>query len=107
MADLRGETIRWTFDDGPTKGKAFEHTFNRDGTVSYKMDGSDKVTKEDNYELIETTDNVVVVSYLAHSGWTLTAVLDEKTREVTAIASNAKDLVVQHGHFEHLRRAGT
>jgi hypothetical protein len=107
MSDLRGETIRWTFDDGPTKGKAFEHTFNMDGSVSYKMAGSDKITRENKVEVIETTDNVVVVSYLAHSGWTLTAVLDEKTREVTAIASNAEDLVVQHGHFEHLRRAST
>ena len=107
MSDLRGETIRWTFDDGPTKGKSFEHTFNEDGSVEYKMDGSNKVTRENKYELIETTDNIVVVSYLGSSGWTLTAVLDEKTHEVTAIASNAKDLVIQHGHFEHLRRAAS
>jgi hypothetical protein len=103
MSDLRGETIRWQFDDGPTKGKAFEHTFHMDGSVSYKMDGSDKTTRESHYEVIEAGKGVTVVSYLAHSGWTLTAVLDEKDKKVTAIATNDKDMVVQHGHFEHLR----
>ena len=107
MSDLRGETIRWTFDDGPTKGKAFEHTFNKDGSVSYKMEGSDKVTREDKVEVIDAGKDVRVVSYLASSGWTLTAILDEKAHTVTALASNDKQMVVQHGHFEHLRRAGT
>lgn len=25
-ASLQGKTIRWTFQDGPTKGHTFEHT---------------------------------------------------------------------------------
>jgi hypothetical protein len=30
---IRGKTIRWTYDDGPMKGKSFEHTFGQDGTT--------------------------------------------------------------------------
>ena len=105
QTDIRGETIRWSFDDGPTRGKVFEHTFNMDGSVSYRMDDSDEPTREDHYECVPLGDAGYVVSYLAKSGWTLTAILDEKTRSVTAIASNDKQMVVQHGHFEHLRRA--
>jgi hypothetical protein len=107
QTDIRGETIRWSFDDGPTKGTVFEHTFNQDGSVSYRMDGSNKTTREDHYECVALGDAGYVVSYLAKSGWTLTAVLDEKDKSVTAIASNAQQLVVQHGHFEHLRRGHT
>jgi len=105
--DIHGETIRWTFDDGPTKGKTFEHTFHMDGSVSYKMEGSDKVTHEKHCETVPVGDHVMVVSYVASSGWTLTAVLDEQDHTVVALASNAKDLIVQHGHFEHLHPGGS
>ena len=97
---LRGKTIRWTFDDGPTKGKGFEHTFADDGSVTYKMEGFDKSTREPHYEAAQINDNVVTVSYLAKSGWTLTVVLDYPSHTATAFASNDKQVVVQHGHFE-------
>jgi hypothetical protein len=71
------------------------------------MEGSDKVTRENKYEVIDAAKDVCVVSYLASSGWTLTAILDEKAHKVTAVASNDKQLVVQHGKFMHLRRAST
>jgi hypothetical protein len=34
---VRGHTIRWTYDDGPMKGKEFEHNFSIDGHVTYRM----------------------------------------------------------------------
>jgi hypothetical protein len=33
---MGGKTVRWTYEDGPMKGKAFEHRFSNDGTVSWK-----------------------------------------------------------------------
>src|SRR5215475_5141932 len=78
---IRGKTLRWTFDDGPTKGKTFEHTFGEDGSVTYRMAGSPKATKEDHYELAQIGDDVCTVSYLAKTGWTLTVVLDFKSHE--------------------------
>ena len=102
---VRGQTIRWVFDDGPTKGKAFEHTFSVDGSVSYKMAGTDKTTREDHYEAARINDDIVTVSYLGSSGWTLTCVLDYRTKNVVGVASNDKQMVVQHGHFETLRPA--
>ena len=102
---IQGQTIRWVFDDGPTAGKAFEHQFGMDGSVTYAMDGGGTRTREGHYEARCIGKHVIAVSYLARSGWTLTAIMDDRTGEVTAFASNEKQLVVQHGHFERLRRA--
>jgi hypothetical protein len=40
------------------------------------------------------------VSYLSSSGYTLTVVLDNRSKHVVAFASNEKELTVQHGTFE-------
>lgn len=32
-----GKTLRWTFTEGPQAGKTYEHTFDPDGTVEYRM----------------------------------------------------------------------
>ena len=101
---IRGNTIRWTFDDGPTAGTSFEHVFSDDGSVAYKMAGSDKLTREKHYECAAITDRVHSVSYLASSGWTLTAILDFDSSGVVAYASNGKQLVIQHGHFDATRK---
>jgi len=98
--EIRGKTLRWRFDDGPTKGTAFEHTFARDGSVTFKMTGSPKPTREKHYEVVDLNDDVAAVSYVAKSGWTLTVLLDFKTHAAVGLASNDKQLVVQHGHFE-------
>jgi molybdenum cofactor biosynthesis protein MoaF len=126
MADdpIRGRTIRWTYEDGPTKGKTFEHTFGRDGRVSYRMldgkpagtseNGSAKTGKSENgspksenpkYEVAPVTDDVYTVAYLAPSGYTLTSVLDLDAGTIVSIASNEKELVVQRGTFEVLELA--
>ena len=32
---VRGQTLRWTFTDGPTKGTTYEHRFGEDGVVHF------------------------------------------------------------------------
>jgi hypothetical protein len=107
---LRGKTIRWTYEDGPTKGTTFEHTFHADGTVSYRMLGAGKPgsagdaggapSERAKYEIAQLSDTVTVVSYLAPSGWTLTTVLDSDDGRIVSFASNEKQLVMQRGTFE-------
>ena len=43
-ATLLGRTIRWTFSDGPVKGQTFDHTFNDDGSVTWRSVGGDAKT---------------------------------------------------------------
>ena len=97
---IRGNTIRWTFSDGPTKDKAFEHDFNPDGSLAYRMNGSDKSMSEKHYETTQISDKVFAVSYLASSGWTLTSILDFDTGKIVAFASNKEQLIMQRGEFQ-------
>jgi hypothetical protein len=41
-----------------------------------------------------------VFSYLSSHGYTLTSVVNERSRTVVSFASNEKELVVQHGTIE-------
>ena len=101
--NIHNKTVRWTFSDGPTAGKTFEHDFAVDGSVRFRTAG-DKWSDKQHYEVAQISDDVLAVSYLA-AGWTLTSILDFRTHAVTAFASNDKQLVVQHGTFETLRAA--
>ncbi|HVD31366.1 MAG TPA: MoaF N-terminal domain-containing protein [Methylomirabilota bacterium] len=119
---LRGKTIRWTYDDGPMAGKSFEHTFDNDGTVTWREAGggeerggkppsngkqkSGKPATEPKakYEVAAVNDDVCAVSYLSKSGYTLTSVLDFASGTVVSFASNEKELVPQHGMFEVAER---
>lgn len=100
---LRGRTLEWSYEDGPTKGTRFEHTFHDDGTVSYRMAGDAKGDgapgERQRYEVATLGDGVCAVSYLARSGWTLTTVLDLASGRMASFASNEKQLIVQHGTF--------
>ena len=104
MADrVRGNTFRWKFSDGPMKNKSFEHTFEPGGAVRYRSadgGGDSEWTKEKKYEVAAVSADVDVVSYLGSSGYTLTVVLDSKTKKLVAFASNEKSLLLQHGTFE-------
>jgi len=113
---IRGKTIRWSYEDGPTKGQSFEHEFFADGTVTYRMldqkkpspDGDTKQGKpaeRPKYEVAKVTTDVWSVSYLAPSGWTLTTVLDFDEGTMVSFASNEKQLFVQRGSFEVLEPA--
>jgi len=109
---IRGKTIRWTYEDGPMAGKAFEHTIASDGTVSWRQLGEPKKGQNGSapepsvrYEVARVNDHVYAVSYLARSGYTLTSVLDTRAGTVVSVASNEKELVVQRGTFEVARAA--
>jgi MoaF N-terminal domain len=100
MADfLRGKTVHWTYEDGPTAGKAFTHTFGQDGKVSWTMDGSKGSPQESQaeYQTAQLAPAIQVVSYLAPSGWALTSVLDQRNGTLVSVASNEKELFVQNG----------
>ncbi|MDP9245010.1 MAG: MoaF N-terminal domain-containing protein [Chloroflexota bacterium] len=96
---LSGTTLRWTYSDGPMKGKGFEHRFGSDGRVSWKEAGDAKPSADSTakYQHARVNDDVYVFSYLSGSGYTLTSVVDEKTGSVVSFASNEKELMVQHG----------
>lgn len=100
---LRGRTLEWSYEDGPTKGTRFEHTFHDDGTVSYRMVGDAKSegagAERPKYEVATLGHGVCTVAYLAPSGWTLTTVLDMRSGKIVSVASNEKQLVMQHGTF--------
>ena len=99
--DLRGTTIRWTYADGPMKGKHFEHSFT-DDTVTWKDAGEPKPSADSHakYEFQRISDDVYVVSYLSSHGYTLTTVVEERSGAIVSFASNEKELVVQRGSLE-------
>lgn len=98
---LRGTSVRWSYDDGPMAGKVFEHTFADDGTVTWREGAGGGAAKAGEpsakYEVAAVTDSVYAVSYLAASGWTLTTVVDRSSRKIVSFASNEKSLVVKRG----------
>ncbi len=99
---IRGKTIRFTFDDGPMAKKSFDHTFNDDGSLSFKMlddKGEGKSTRVEKYEIATVSADVTVVSYLGSGGYTLTVALDMKNKKLVAFSSNDKGVSVQRGTF--------
>lgn len=115
---IRGQTIRFTFDDGPMAEKTFEHVFDPNGTVRFRVVGEDaassagKATRGDDskkapeprYEIAMLGDDVGAVSYLGSGGYTLTTVLHFKTNKLVAFSSNEKGVSVQHGTFDYGKR---
>jgi hypothetical protein len=98
-SSLTGRVLRFKFEDGPTAGGTYEHTFAPDGSVSFrKMDGDKegtgqgKATREKRYASFEVAPEVHLVSYLAEeSGYTLTVALNFDTRKLYGFASNDKE----------------
>ena len=110
---IRGKTIRWSYDDGPTKGMHFEHSFGKDGVATWRevkgaapvRPSEAKPNERANYQVARVTSDVWAVAYLAPSGWTLTTVLDFDEGTIVSFASNEKQLFVQKGTFEVLEPA--
>jgi hypothetical protein len=98
---LAGRTLRWTFADGPTANKTYEHTFSNDGTVVFhevggaaaqKPESSGNKTTPIRYASNEIAPGLHFMSYLSpDSGYTLTVLVDMNKRAVHAVASGAKD----------------
>jgi hypothetical protein len=105
---ITGHSLRFKFVDGPVAGKAFDHTFSRNGQVTFREVGSDPNAKPgsaDQYQVASLGQDVHALSYLAGNGFTLTVVLDYKTMKMIAFASNEKSLTLQQGSFELLGSA--
>lgn len=103
---LSGRTLNWKFETGPTAGGTYEHTFDRDGSVSFrKLDGSgkEKVTREKAYGAFEVAPEIQLVSYLSESGYTLTVALNFDTGKLYGFASNDKEWHAVSGTFEAVR----
>jgi hypothetical protein len=92
---LSGRILRWKFEEGPTAGGTYEHTFQTDGGVMFrKVDGTEtgKLTRVDKYASYEVAPEVHLVSYLAaESGYTLTIAMNFETRRLYGFASNGKE----------------
>ena len=105
---VAGKTLRFTFEDGPMAGKTFEHVFEPSGQVRFRPAGSTGAgTTEKKYEVAAIGADVCAVSYLGSSGYTLTVVLDWKTKRLVAVSSNEKMHVMQRGTFEETTSAST
>jgi hypothetical protein len=110
---LRDKTLRWTFTEGPQANKTYEHTFHADGTVVYAA-VDDRPTsgpaprpgrdagpegERPRYAAYEVSDDVVLVSYLAGSGFTLTVALNFADHQLVSIASNSEQWFPARGTF--------
>lgn len=101
---LKGRTFKWTFDEGPTAGSTYEHTFEPDGSVAFrKVDGGPggKPTREKKYASFEVAPEIHLVSYLAaESGYTLTVAMNLETGRLYGFASNDKEWYPVSGTLE-------
>jgi len=105
---VTGHSLRFKFADGPMAGKAFDHTFSRNGQVTFREVGGEPNAKPgsaDQYQVASLGHDVHALSYLASNGYTLTVVLDYRTMKLVAFASNDKSLTQQQGSFELLGSA--
>jgi hypothetical protein len=104
---IAGHEIDFTWTDGPTKGETHRHRFETDGSVRYWQlkDGAPKGdgAREPRYGAVQISDDVVVVSYLGASGYTLTAVLNFRDGTVVGFASGAKEWFPVKGTFKTVR----
>ena len=105
---ITGHSLRFNFVDGPVAGKAFDHTFSRNGSVTFSEVGGDPNAKPgsaEQYQVASLSPDVHALSYLSGSGYTLTVLLDYKTMKFVAFASNEKSVTLQQGTFELLGSA--
>jgi hypothetical protein len=101
MADaknaLSGRTFRWTFDEGPTAGKTYEHTFSADGTVVFKevggaaRGGVGDALPAVRYASFAIAPQMHLVSYLSTHGYTLTVAMNLDSKKLHGFASNDKE----------------
>ncbi len=104
--EIRGKTLRWTFADGPMAGVPFEHNFNEDGSVVWRVLGGPmkgSSAQEKDYAAVKISEDVSAISYLSASGHTLTVVLNFKNKHMNGFASNDKTWFSMTGTFETVR----
>ncbi len=104
-SEIRGKTMLFTWTDGPTKGKTYEHVFHQDGTVDFHATNAESkgpskpAGAKPQYAAIKVAEGVYAVSYLAQP-YTLTAVLNFDDHRMVGFASDAKDWYPVKGTFE-------
>lgn len=104
-ARIAGHSFRFSWVSGPTAGKAHEHVFHADGSVSYaqvEADRPSQYTTEKQYGAYEITGDVCLVSYQGASGYTLTVAMNFSDHRLQGFASGAKDWYPVQGTFEEL-----
>ena len=99
MQNLEGKTLRFHFSNGPMKGKAYDHTFNDDGTVEWGPEGGAK-TKNENAAIERLGEDVFVGSYMSDKGYTLTTTFNLDTGKLVSFASDGKDWSRHEGTVE-------
>lgn len=112
---VRGKTMRWSFTNGPTEGKTYEHVFADDGTVTFKEIGGEKKAASTaetkpaqkpaakappKYSAVDVVDGVELVSYMSNEGFTLTMVLNLRDHSLVGIASGNDQWHPVAGTFE-------
>jgi len=102
---LSGTTLRWTFSDGPTAGKTYEHSFRNDGTVTFHEVVEGKSAAADDgagtqYASFELAPDIHLVSYRSNSGFTLTVAVDLKAGSCHGFASNETQWFPASGSVE-------
>jgi hypothetical protein len=97
--DLHGKTLRFHFDDGPMRGQAFDHVFNKDGTASWGEAGG-KATKAEHAGIEKVGDDCYAASYLGAKGYTLTTTFNLGKGTLVSFASDGKDWSMHHGRIE-------
>lgn len=100
---VRGKTMQWSWTKGPTADTTHEHTFNTDGTMTWRiLDGkaAGKTGSEKEYLSARVSSDVQLVSYLAHSGFTITLALNFKDGKMVGSASNGTDWFPVEGTFQ-------
>ena len=104
---VRGQTLRFSFSDGPTAGKTYEHRFHEDGTVTWrdlaaspKPGASNEAGNRPKYAAMKVAQDAYAVSYLSASGYTLTVVLNFDDHRLAGFASNDKQWFPVKGSFE-------
>jgi phenolic acid decarboxylase len=103
IESLLGRTVRWTFDDGPTAGTAYEHVFNEDGSIGYRgaaAAATGKFSRAKAGTVVKAGDGLFIVSYLSDGGFTLTVLLNVRTGVAIGFASNNDSWFQQKGTFE-------
>lgn len=100
-SSLNGKTLRFHFDDGPMKGKEYDHTFHDNGKVDWGAANSDTRTTSDG-KLVRIGDDCYVGSYMGPNGYTLTAAMNLASGTLHAFASDGKTWSEHHGTVERV-----
>ena len=108
---LAGRTFRWSFNDGPTAGKTYEHVFNADGKVVFKeantapqAAATGEKEPGTKYASFQIAPDMHLVSYLSNHGYTLTVAMNLENKQIHGFASNDKEWHPVEGTAEEVKQ---